>query len=88
VRELRNVLERAALLSEDGIIHKTGLEFETFSQSATATGTKSDDLTLRELEKQSIVRALDLESGNVNRAAKRLGIHRSSLYSKMREIGR
>ncbi|HEY1803851.1 MAG TPA: sigma-54 dependent transcriptional regulator [Terracidiphilus sp.] len=88
VRELRNVLERAALLSEDGIIHKTGLEFETFSQSATATGTKSDDLTLKELEKQSIIRALDLESGNVNRAAKRLGIHRSSLYSKMREIGR
>jgi len=28
IRELRNVLERAVLLSDDGVVHKTGLDFE------------------------------------------------------------
>jgi DNA-binding NtrC family response regulator len=87
IRELRNVLERAALLSDDGVIHKTGLEFETPSRLDSAADPVSMNLTLKEIEKRSILQTLESEGGNVIRAAKRLGIHRSSLYSKMREYG-
>jgi DNA-binding NtrC family response regulator len=85
IRELRNVLERAALLSDDGIIRKISLEFEPASQQDLAATPSSTNLTLKEIEKSSILQTLESEGGNVIRAAKRLGIHRSSLYSKIRE---
>jgi DNA-binding NtrC family response regulator len=83
IRELRNVLERAVLLSDDGVIHNTGLEFEPPQQAAEPTS-----LTLKELEKRHILETLEAEGGNMIRAAKRLGIHRSSLYAKVREYGK
>jgi DNA-binding NtrC family response regulator len=89
IRELRNVLERAVLLSDDGVIHRTSLEFEPSSSPVPAasitTTPATSNLTLREMEKQSILQTLESEGGNVIRTAKRLGIHRSSLYSKIRE---
>jgi DNA-binding NtrC family response regulator len=85
IRELRNVLERAALLSDDGVITKFGLEFEPPSHQDLAVIPLSANLTLKEIEKSRILQTLDSEGGNVIRAAKRLGINRSSLYSKMRE---
>lgn len=85
IRELRNVLERAALLSDDGVITKFGLEFEGPSHQDFAANQVSANSTLKEVEKSRILQALESEGGNVIRAAKRLGIHRSSLYSKIRE---
>ena len=87
IRELRNVLERAALLSEDGIIRETGLEFETLSRKSQSQVPFSGPETLAEIERLHIHRILDLEKGNVPRAAQRLGIPRSSLYAKIRQFG-
>ena len=87
IRELRNVLERAVLLSDDGAIHNTSLEFESPSSQAPNANSAPSNFTLKEIEKQSILQTLELEGGNVIRTAKRLGIHRSSLYSKIREYG-
>jgi transposase-like protein len=42
---------------------------------------------LKEIEKRSILQTLESENGNVIRGAQRLGMHRSSLYSKIREYG-
>jgi DNA-binding NtrC family response regulator len=85
IRELRNVLERAALLSDDGVIHNTSLEFESSSGRGSGPEPKFDQLTLKEVEKRYILRTLESEDGNVIRSARILGIHRSSLYAKMRE---
>jgi len=87
IRELRNVLERAVLLSDDGVINNTGLEFEATAQEAPAANLALNKLTLKEIEKHFIGEALAAEGGNVIRASKRLGIHRSSLYAKIREYG-
>jgi DNA-binding NtrC family response regulator len=86
IRELRNVLERAVLLSDDGVIHNTGLEFETPAQQP--AGAELANLSLKEIEKHFVLQALEAEGGNMIRAAKRLGIHRSSLYAKVREYGK
>lgn len=85
IRELRNVLERAALLSEKLKLSRRELNFN----SALAGDTQSGDgsLTLVELEKKHIERVLDQERGHVERAAGRLGIPRSSLYQKLRRHG-
>lgn len=86
IRELRNVLERAVLLSEDGVIDRTGIEFESPAIEKPSGCVTDSSLTLREMEIRHIRQALDLESGNVTHAANRLGIPRSSLYSKIREF--
>ena len=87
IRELRNVLERAALLSDDRVIDKTGLEFEFSERQALASDVGMKNLTLKEMEKRHIAQALELEGGRVTRTAKLLGVPRSSLYAKMREHG-
>jgi len=83
VRELRNVIERAVLLCEDKSIRLRDLHFDGSRGSRSAyfdTG-----LTLLEMEKQHIERVLSEERGRVEKAAKRLGIPRSSLYQKIKK---
>ena len=87
IRELRNVLERAALLSDDRVIDKIGLEFEFSERQALASDVGMKNLTLKEMEKRHIAQALELEGGRVTRTAKLLGMPRSSLYAKIREYG-
>jgi DNA-binding NtrC family response regulator len=83
VRELRNVIERAVLLSDQKEIGLNDLHFD----GHTSVGAPFLDtrLTLIELEKQHIERVLQEESGRVEKAAKRLGIPRSSLYQKIKK---
>jgi DNA-binding NtrC family response regulator len=87
IRELRNVLERAALLSDDGVIDKAGLEFEAPLRQDFTENATNGTLTLKEMEKRHILQALEAEGGNVVRAAQRLGMPRSSLYAKIQEHG-
>ena len=83
IRELRNVIERAVLLSEQKHITLNDLHFDGHAQiSAPFLDT---NLTLLELEKQHIERVLQEERGRVEKAAKRLGIPRSSLYQKLKK---
>jgi DNA-binding NtrC family response regulator len=87
IRELRNVLERSVLLSDDGVIHEMGFEFEAPMHQCLATNVTDSNLTLKEMERRYILQALESEGGIVTRAAKRLGMPRSSLYAKIREHG-
>jgi DNA-binding NtrC family response regulator len=87
IRELRNVLERAALLSDDGVIQKTGLDFERPAHQDFDANARFTNLTLKEMEKRYILQVLESEGGRVAEAAKRLGMPRSSLYAKIRENG-
>ena len=83
IRELRNVIERAVLLSDQKTITINDLHYDGHTQ----VGSPIHDsrLTLLELEKQHIERVLQEERGRVEKAAKRLGIPRSSLYQKIKK---
>ena len=85
IRELRNVLERATLLCDDGVIHKTGLEFDICEPQRIATDVVGGHVTLKEMERRYIMQALESVNGSVVQAAKHLGIPRSSLYAKIHE---
>ncbi len=84
VRELRNVIERAVLLSDQKDIGLKDLHFDGNSRGA-STPYLDSRLTLQELERQHIERVLQEEQGRVEKAAKRLGIPRSSLYQKLKK---
>jgi transcriptional regulator with PAS, ATPase and Fis domain len=83
IRELRNVIERAVLLSDQKNITLNDLHFDGHAQVGAPFLDSS--LTLLELEKQHIERVLQEERGRVEKAAKRLGIPRSSLYQKIKK---
>src|ERR1051325_6111751 len=83
IRELRKVIERAVLLSDQKTITFNDLHFDGHTQvGAPFLDTR---LTLLELEKQHIERVLQEERWRVEKAAKRLGIPRSSLYQKIKK---
>jgi DNA-binding NtrC family response regulator len=83
IRELRNVIERAVLLSDQKNITLNDLHFDGHMQVGAPF--LNSRLTLLELEKQHIERVLQEERGRVEKAAKRLGIPRSSLYQKIKK---
>jgi transcriptional regulator with PAS, ATPase and Fis domain len=86
IRELRNVLERAILLSEDSLLTPRYLRFDV--QSSGGDSFLADtSFTLVELEHRYIARVLAEEMGRVDQAARRLGIPRSSLYQKIKRYG-
>jgi DNA-binding NtrC family response regulator len=91
IRELRNVLERAALISEDGVIAPRHLYFEftaeSLSPTAAASQLEGTSLSLSEMEKLYIQRVIQEENGRIERAAQRLGVPRSSLYKKIKAMG-
>ena len=82
VRELRNRLERALLRANGSAITWAHLELEP----SRATG-DDDQMTLAQMERRHIERALVVENGHVERAAKRLGVPRSTLYQRLRQMG-
>jgi DNA-binding NtrC family response regulator len=84
IRELRNVIERAVLLSDQKHITLNDLHFDGHTQVGAPF--LDSRLTLLELEKQHIERVLQEERGRVEIAAKRLGIPRSSLYQKIKKF--
>jgi len=84
---LRNVLERAVLLSDNKVLRERDLHFDLPSEVPSSQGAASNLQTLDELEKEYIERILSIENGRVEAAAKRLGIPRSSLYNKLKQYG-
>jgi len=84
VRELRNALERAVLLAEGPEVTKRDLPIEV----QVGVGEADQGLgALREIEKREVLRALRLAGGNKTEAARILGVHRGTLYNKLREYG-
>src|SRR5208337_149746 len=82
IRELRNVLERAALYSTKQVLDAKDLLFEPHAQNS--NGHYNGKLTLAELEQMHILSVLKEEMGNVAATAIRLGIPKSTLYQKIK----
>lgn len=85
IRELRNVLERAALLCEHGTITPGDLRFAPTSDPQAPA--RDTSLTLEEVERRYIELVLREEDGKVAQAARRLDVPRSTLYQKIKAYG-
>ena len=85
VRELDHVVERAALMSSGGIV----TAFDLALQPGRDPGVLSriDEMSLEEVERLLIKKALARFSGNANRAAEALGLSRSALYRRLQKYG-
>ncbi len=90
VRELRNLMERLAYLSSGEKIESEDLAF-ILSPSGGAPSLVDSGLSLGDATDQFqtdyIRQSVERARGNVSLAAKNLGVHRSNLYRKMRQLG-
>lgn len=84
VRELKNVIERCLLLNKSPSLCMIGSE-AVGAQSAPFDPAKT--LLLEAIEKQHILKVLDLEGGNKSAAARVLGISRKTLERKTQAWG-
>ncbi len=89
IREIETVLERAALLFEGPQIGLDSLPPAIVKRSALVKGKSlvQPIQTLAEVEKSAILTATQAAQGNLTKAAQSLGISRTTLWRKMKELG-
>jgi PAS domain S-box-containing protein len=86
VRELENAIERSFILCQDGIIGMGHLPEELTAHGASGHS-GSDIRNARELMDAQVIRsALERNCGNRLAAARELGIHKSTLFRKIKEL--
>lgn len=95
IRELRNTIERVCYLSSEDVISATDLSLS----SSPGSRIGGDGLSLsgevpavlaeatKLFQVRHIEQAIASSNGNMTDAASRLGLHRSNLYRKMRQLG-
>jgi formate hydrogenlyase transcriptional activator len=97
IRQLRNVIERAVILSPDSVLRVALSDLQTNSAPVSNLGSarQSEDQRdirsiLQQIERQQILAALEESHWVVagsNGAANRLGMKRSTLQARMQKLG-
>ena len=100
-RELKNVLERICILEDTDVIYPEHISSEIVdyvgsSQTELVAAAEEEKamlnippegLSLKNLEKDLVIKALQMVNGNQTRAARLLGISRDALRYKMQKLG-
>jgi transcriptional regulator with PAS, ATPase and Fis domain len=86
IRELRNIIERAVILCFDDT-----LRVESFSLMNTFGAQETSDVcfdtyNLEEIERQTILKALEVSNNNKSEAARLLNIEWNALYRRMQKF--
>lgn len=84
-RELKNVIERAVILSDNGRISQEYLPIEVLFPKDTNLSHQLG--TIEEMEKIHIQKMLNYTNGNKTKAAEKLGIDVPTLYRKLEHYG-
>jgi transcriptional regulator with GAF, ATPase, and Fis domain len=90
IRELRNLMERVAYLSDKDRIEAEDLAFILTPGAQASAEWDSLEMSLSDatsrFQVDYITRMTDRSRGNMSEAAQRLGLHRSNLYRKMKQL--
>ena len=78
IRQLKNMVERAVLMSGKEVI--TAADFSEEPQPLPIAG---NTLNLEEQERETIARAMKQYNGNISRVAEALGLSRAALYRRL-----
>ena len=84
IRELKNLVERTILVSGKEVLD--AIDFENQYQrhgESVETSSSFAGMTLDEIEKQTILQALERYKGNLSQVATALGISRAALYRRL-----
>jgi DNA-binding NtrC family response regulator len=85
VRQLRNVIERAAVICQGRVIHRSDLahEFQSIANVEGGYVKVRIGSTLEDMERELIARTIEFSDGNKTHAAQILGVSTKTLYNKL-----
>lgn len=86
IRELKNLVERTMLVSGKNVLDEADFAVQNTHSPATKSHSL-EGLKLDELEKRSILQALEKHAGNLSHVASTLGISRAALYRRLEKYG-
>ena len=88
IRELRNLVERAVILTSDDTLKEDVLPAELLlNKPDISASSLKENYRLDNLEKDHIIKTLKLVDGNKTKAAEMLGIGLTTLYRKLQSYG-
>jgi len=82
IRELKNIIERSVIISENLELTANDLPFDFLFQNE---NNKSTDLSLATVEKKHILKILEFTKNNKTESSRLLGIGLTTLYRKLEE---
>jgi two-component system, NtrC family, response regulator len=90
IRQLKNLVERTVLVSSHNTLEINDFKanYAPMTKKEEATNLpKVGTMTLEEMEKEMILRAMDFHKSNVARASRALGLTRAALYRRLEKFG-
>jgi len=86
-RELRNIVERMAILSPGDLIEESAVPVEiTLAREVSGVGRNSLHEARESAEREALLKALDETGWNVSQAARSLGLERTNLHKRMKAL--
>jgi len=86
VRELQHAIERAVIMSDDDILYPEDLSLRSNNKECKSSDS-FDTFNLDDIEKNIIKKVMTRHGGNISKAAKDLGLTRTSLYRRLEKHG-
>jgi two-component system, NtrC family, response regulator HydG len=83
VRELQYSIERAVIMGDSDVLQPNDLIFSPLESGGKGIAETESETKLSTLEKQTILRVIEKNKGNISKAAKELGITRTALYRRL-----
>ncbi|UII22483.1 sigma-54-dependent transcriptional regulator [Fulvivirga ligni] len=84
IRELQHAIERAVIMSDTSVLDPDDLLLQNPKNKVISP---NESVSLNEIEKETIEKAIAKNKGNISKAAKELGLGRTTIYRKMDKYG-
>ena len=81
VRELQYAIERAVIMADDDVLTAKDILFSPIESAMVED--KEEHSNLSTVEKNTILKVIEKNNGNISKAAKELGITRTALYRRL-----
>lgn len=82
VRELQYIIERAVIMAESAELQEKDIIFSPI-ETARSAGNSPEETKLSAVERNTILRVIEKNNGNITKAAKELGLTRTALYRRL-----
>jgi DNA-binding NtrC family response regulator len=83
IRELQHGIERAVIMSDNQELSSRDLDLNSSIETPVMISSETSTLRIDELEKSTILKAIERHDGNITKAARELGLTRTALYRRL-----
>ena len=83
IRELQHSIERAVIMADNQTITARDLDLNSSIETPIMMPSESSTLRIDEIEKSTILKAIERHDGNITKAASELGLTRTALYRRL-----